>query len=411
MNRFIVFLLFFLFPVHSAQAEVVVDQKIVTARVFIHGTILAGYFFIDIAGSWKDQYKENSLIERAMTSARKHPFLHQAELVLGLGLTDVTADIVVPFSHPLTDPRAAIPIIRAFDRTEQSLGIKKGQYHYYTFGWSGALSERKRNKESGYLYHALIGIQNDLQKQYPDHTIRFELFAHSHGGQLIAYLPTIHKLFPDNKLFIDLAVLCATPLYKEKVQPMISSPMFGTILNLYSCGDTVQNLDVISTPEHYCVRTLQELNIPLPHHCNRGPVVVDICFTAFNNKKVFDHHSFFSCCTYPLASYYRRRSHIRKTLNLFAPLPTLVLFPAYFKNIQALQLEPGFHDLTLNFEHKNNILKLETLYNHVDTIELKNTHYYNIKPLSKSFMKEYKHRARTSSMNQLKYAFYHIIHS
>lgn len=392
------------------------EVPVVTARVFVHGTILAGYFFVDIAASWRDEYKENSLIERAMNSARKHPFLHQAELVLGLGLTDITSEIMVPETHPLYDERAAIPIIRAFDRTERCVNERRinnpdDAYRYYTFGWSGALSERKRNKESGYLYQALMHIRQELRQHYPDHQIRLELFAHSHGGQLVAHLPTIHKQFPENNLFIDLAVLCATPLYKEKMQPMVSSSLFGTILNLYSCGDAVQNLDMISTPEHFCMRQLRELNIPLPSGNQGGPLVIDLLFTAFNNPKVFDHQSFFSCCTYRLASYYSKRRHIRKTLDLFAPLPTLILFPAYYPLIEAFGLKSGFHEMTLNLECDKNLLKLETsLEDTQKPLKRKNARY-RIKPLSTAFMKEYKHRARTSGMNQLKHAFYHIIHN
>jgi hypothetical protein len=388
-------------------------QKIVTARVFSHGTILAGCFFIDIPASWKDNYKENSLIERAMASARKHPFLHQTELVLDLGLVDVTQEVMVPLCHPLRDDRAAISIMRSFERTDRCIGKRHHAYHYYTFGWSGALSERKRNKESVYLYHALVGLKNDLQQQYPDATIRFEIFCHSHGGQLVAHLATVHKQFPINDIFIDLAVLCATPLYKEKMQPMVSSSLFGTIINLYSQGDHVQTLDVVSTPEHYCVRTFQELQIPLARGCTNGPRVLDICLGVHGNKKVFGHHHFFSCSLYSIPSYFHKRSHIRRTLNLFEPLPLLALFPAYLESISSLDLPSGYHALHIDFKKHHGHLILETHYKLFNdaSFELKNVQCYTVKPLSFEFVKEYKHRARTSAMNQFKYTFYHIIHS
>ncbi len=387
-------------------------QNVVTARVFIHGTVLAGYFFVDIPASWKDEYKENSLIERAMSAARMHPFLYRSELVLDLGITDITSEVTTPVTQPLYHEKAAISIIRAFERTHRCVDNPIDNVHYYTFGWSGALSEKKRNKESGDLYLALIDIQKDLKNQYPDCIIRFELFAHSHGGQLIAHLPIVHKNFPEHELFIDLAVLCATPLYKEKIQPMISSSLFGTILNIYSCGDSVQTMDFISTPEHYCVRSLQDLNVPLPSSHSGGPVIVDCCLAVHDNTKVFNHHSFFGCSTYPLPSYYRKRSHIRKTLNMFTPMPILVIFPAYFYNIKALELTPGFHSLLMNLRHDNNIFSISTHIQSKDTTpELKNIRYYKAKPLSSRFLETYGKRARHSIFNQVKYTMYHIIHN
>lgn len=397
----------------SAPSQDTTDsKKEVTARIFIHGTILAGYFFIDIPATWKDMHKENSLIERAMNSARRHPFLHQSELVLDVGLTDVTHEIMVPLTTPLRDDRAAIAILRAFERTDRCVGSTKHAYHYYTFGWSGALSEKKRNKESGHLYQALLEIKATLQNQYPDCTITFEIFAHSHGGQLVAHLATVHKQFPENELFIDLAVLCATPLYKEKMQPMISSPLFGTIINFYSHGDYVQTLDFVSTPQHYCVRTFQELAIPLPAHHKKGPCVLDICLAVHGNSKVFRHDNFFSCSLYPIPSYFPKRSHIRKTLNCFDPLPLLVLIPSCIQSIKSLDLPSGFHALQIDFKKKNSYLVIETCCNSlVNSCTLKDIRHYTLKPLSLEFSQEYKCRARTSVMNQFKYTFYHIIHN
>ncbi len=401
-------------PAPELSIPVDPTHTLVTARVFIHGTVLAGCFFIDIPASWRDQYSENSLIERAMASARKHPFLHHSDVVLDLGITDITNQIMVPLSHPLTDEKAAITIIRTFERTDRCVSNRQGAYHYYTFGWSGALSERKRNKESGYLYESLLAIKNNLQQQYPNARIKFELYAHSHGGQLIAHLPTIQKQYPHQQLYIDTAILCATPLYKEKMQPMISSSMFGTIINLYSCGDKVQNLDIISTPQHYCVRSLQELAIPLPMHDKKGPRVLDVCLSVHNNPYVFSHESFFCCTTYTLPSHFRKRSSIRKALNHFSPMPVLVLYPACIKSIESLDLVPGFHTITMNFEHTDkNLLSLSThhLIGSKKVAQLRDIRHYKIQPLSFDFLKEYGYRARTSRMNHVKYTFYHIMHS
>ncbi|MBY0109934.1 MAG: hypothetical protein K2X90_02370 [Candidatus Babeliaceae bacterium] len=400
--------------ISASNASLDKAEDLVTARVFIHGTVLIGCFFVDIPGSWRDQYSENSLIERAMASARKHPFLHHSEIVLDLGLTDITQEIMVPLSHPLTDEKAAISIIRTFERTDRCVSARRGAYHYYTFGWSGALSERKRNKESGYLYEKLLEIKSTLTQQYPNARIKFELYAHSHGGQLIAHLPIIRKNRGNSDLYIDLAVLCATPLYKEKMQPMVSSSMFGTIINFYSCGDKVQNLDIISTPQHYCVRTLKELEIPLPTHNKNGPRVLDVCLSVHNNPYVFSHESFFCCTTYRLPSHYRKRRHIRKTLNLFGPLPVLVLYPACIKSIESLNLVSGFHSVIMNLEHKRNTcialsVKHQTQFK--ESAAFDDTRYYKIQPLSFDFLKEYGYRARTSRSNQLKYTFYHIMHS
>lgn len=416
-TRYVTALLFFT-PLFAREAHVpdttVLSTDIVTARVFIHGTILAGYFFVDIPASWKDQYQENSLIERAMASARRDPFLLHTDLLLDLGLTDVTDKVTVPLSHPLADETAAITIMRTFERTDRCIRLGNNPFHYYTFGWSGALSERKRNRESVFLYESLMSIKRDLSHRHPHARIRFELYAHSHGGQLIAHLAVIHKQMPQSDLFIDLAVLCATPLYKEKVQPMISSPLFGTILNLYSEGDKVQNLDIVSTPEHYCVRRFAELDIPLPSPNCPGPVIADVALHVHDNPKVFGHESFFCCSAYRLASHFTKRRHIRSTVDLFKPLPVLVMMPTCIQSVtKVADYKPGFHDLVINFEQKNGILTLNT--SRYDAYHAEKTlcdkQLFTIHPFSYEFITDYLKRARKKTFNHIKHTFYHLMHS
>src|SRR5947209_9028924 len=62
-----------------------------------------------------------------------------------------------------------------------------------TFGWSGLLSEKKRDQAAEQLYDALQNLQLTLQEKHPHEIFAFEIYTHSHGGQLLAQLPIIKK--------------------------------------------------------------------------------------------------------------------------------------------------------------------------------------------------------------------------
>ena len=329
------------------------------------------------------------------------------------GLQDITretTDATIPLYHD----KAAISLVRAFHRTAQACKIDAGPVHYYAFGWSGGLSESWRNIESEMLYASLCKMHDELRAQYPGKKIKLELYAHSHGGQLIAHLAVVHKKVKHPHLHVDLAVLCATPIYRAKVLPMVSSSLFSMVLNMHSHGDKVQTLDFVSTPGHHCVRACEDLQIPLARGNCPGPIIADVCLAVHGSAKVFSHSNFFSFSTYRLPSYLRKRKHIRNALNLFAPMPILVLYPTIAHRLEKALTKPGYHNVVVNMEHEKNKNLSINSYKYVSrnkVTKLHATDYYAIKELNENFVYEFSRRARKTAMHHFKMTFYYMMNA
>lgn len=102
---------------------------------------------------------------------------------------------------------------------------------FYLFGWSGRLSPKGRKEAAYELYKAL--------KQYP-HPVT--LICHSHGCNVALNLAAIAQEQNDTDFYIDRLILLAGPV-QEVTKEYIKSPIFRSIISLYSEGDMVQIID------------------------------------------------------------------------------------------------------------------------------------------------------------------------
>jgi hypothetical protein len=379
-------------------------------HIFIHGTVLAGYFFLNPYAAWTDSYDENCSAFQSARAARATMTPSYAELIRPLGLDDLTE--LVHGSCTLIQNCAATYIIKSFHQVFRHEMGQHDAVHYYTFGWSGLLSERERMAQARVLYEHLIHVQNLMMLKYPQHIIAMRLYGHSHGGQLIAHLADIDaQLRRSNKFTLpvplETAFLCATPLVPRSIQVLILSSLFRWVINVTSQSDHIQDMDIISTPGHFCTQRIEHLNVPLPSGTFGGSTYIDLEVTIENSSHAVNHSSFFSCTNYRLPGYLSDLRSIRKTIDLFRPLPILVWYPVMQHLIHDRLHQPGYHQAQANICRQANGIHITLNYRATDTsvsgqnITANSRRYRcpaTISPRRRHFIK----RASTAGWNHLK---------
>ncbi len=111
--------------------------------------------------------------------------------------------------------------------------------HFYTFGWSGKLSNRSREKHGIALYNDLQNLLKSYRKKSKQPFIR--IITHSHGGNVVLQLAKAEKLFRHN-LIIDELIMLACPVQKTS-QKLIAQSVFKQVYSLYSPKDMIQVMD------------------------------------------------------------------------------------------------------------------------------------------------------------------------
>lgn len=297
-----------------------------TITVFIHGTVQAGLAFVHPKALMHDTFKENCLYDRAMKKARANGYMYKSDIMLNLGLTDLTQLVLGAQVPPEHNHTAALHILRAFHHVAMAT---QGEHKrsYYLFGWEGKLSEKNREYWSEQLYNTLVALKKEHEAQ--GNRIIFELHSHSHGGQLIFHLPKIRESHKD-KLFIDRALLSAAPIYLEKACNA-TSDMFGSLINLYSEGDRIQTADRFSTPGHCCHRSLAQL----PLAFDDSPVKsIDARMLMRGKKNIFGHACFFILDRYYLSPGLPQFNALKAIIKKISPFPLVVLSPALIPSLQ-----------------------------------------------------------------------------
>jgi hypothetical protein len=203
---------------------------------------------------------------------------------------------------------AIYPIAKAYEIILESIKPGKEQNHFYTFGWSGLMSQSRRRMEAVRFYNAISQELETYTKKgiYP----KIRILAHSHGGNLALnlgavksallnlkepekFLKTIkntdeqeslqemidimqslpikptnstpkgQKRFdylPEKKdLVINELILFGTPIQTETHNFAFHS-LFEKVYNFYSEEDLVQDLDWVSTKKSSSEKTFDLSN-------------------------------------------------------------------------------------------------------------------------------------------------------
>lgn len=312
--------------------------------VFIHGTVGAATTLW--YGFWLmlyDAFDGTSGCEKRVLRERISPRLKHDEFMLDLGLVAIDPQNI-PYNRR---NYAAYHIVRAFAACTQAEEKNHPQYHYYTFGWNGLLSETGRQTAAHTLHSALQQEYTRLQAN--DGTVSIQVYAHSHGCQLILYLAKAAlEAPPEERLQIDCAILSGAPLYYNAAQYILTGTC-KKILNIYSEGDFVQQLDVLSIPDAFCKRRFTDLLADLPHpHEPPNCQVIDIRLEGEYCPYFFGHFSFFTLNRYALIKG-RNRSYnrvYRALLDELTPIPLVALYPLLIDTLGDYPM--GVHEATVN---------------------------------------------------------------
>ena len=205
----------------------------------------------------------------------------------------------------------AYPIIKAYDLVSHAIKPHEKNL-FYTFGWSGLVSQHRRRLESIRLYNSLVQEIDTIKEQGFNPKIR--LIAHSHGGNICLNLATIPFLMKNNdlscsheysdhsdaceslekmtkilnalpkqcntsntasqkcydylplrdNLHIDELILLGTPIQVE-TERFASADFFKRIYNIYSEKDIVQELDWVSTKQRISSQRINQQVLDLTH--------------------------------------------------------------------------------------------------------------------------------------------------
>ncbi len=257
----------------TSAIRCVPDKEVATTKngsgpewitILVHGTVAfqanLSYKTILLA---KNDCIEGSDYERNVLSVREHEYLFALQPMQKMGL------------HPIKEEntlRGAYVFKLLYEQVQQACGIhEKGLF--YTFGWTGLNSFKRRMAEAVDLRNGLI----DLKRTYPQAKIR--LLGYSHGAGLILNLATIKEdMFPHDTFTIDELFLIGFPV-TSLAHEQIRSPIFKKIYTIYSRGDKVQRFDIFSPCDFFSHREFKGKCLP------EGLTQIEMKLTACLKRK------------------------------------------------------------------------------------------------------------------------------
>jgi len=270
-------------------------------NVFMHGSFGTILGLLSVFNVMKDEVDKTNY--KKMTSHMRYDhFFYQLQPLLAPGLIQFSPTFDASLYQ---DKKYAIfPVAQAYKELSEWV-VKKNQANqrFYTFGWSGLVSQGRRRKEAIRFYNMLNHEYKKLVKEGYQPKIR--IITHSHGGNVALNMAGIYKLLknpcfeitketvPDNEerdallaleetckslqkkkdvvsnlhqkkwdyipyrspMLVDELILLGTPIQPE-TRHFFYYPFFKKIYNVYSDGDKVQRMDWVSTKRYYSEQRL-----------------------------------------------------------------------------------------------------------------------------------------------------------
>ncbi len=242
-------------PTHVKQIAVHSHKKTVWLNVFVHGimSIKPHLSWNNFMLFMKDKI-EGTLYERTVKIMRDDPFFFKNQAMQHIGFKRVNPDLTAG------DSSATLAFI--LEEIEHHYGIQNTNL-YYTYGWSGLLSPKRRYQDAINLFTELEQEVKRLKDAGYEPKVR--IFGYSHGGNVALNLAAVHhKNFPKSSLIIDELVLLGTPIISD-TDYLINDPMFKQVFNLYSTSDRIQIMDLFAPNQFFSGRTFKSRsNFKLP---------------------------------------------------------------------------------------------------------------------------------------------------
>lgn len=357
--------------------------------VFIHGSFsLRPHLTIRNILKMLNDTIEESVYYRSTEINRRDPFFYKNQAMSGLGLHKVD------LHHPHNN--AAAPIIAAsFEEISRSIGHEPSD-QYYTFGWSGLVSNKIRYLESAFLHQDLERLIKKIQAEGFNPKIR--LIGYSHGGNLALQLGALHTTKPiSQKFYIDELWLIGTPIQVE-TDYLINSPIFKKVYNFYSRSDSVQMLDFFSFKRFFSRKKFSKRrNFKLPEKLIQVRLKITEYEPRSNNTNITH-----APCNNPkiLKKYFKPVNYDPGHFELwfmgwtiltyrndfpFYPLPMLTFLSIIVKDIEDSVNIP--HDLIAHIKPACNTLELTPYHIH------KNSYYKEFQFIDKQLLEHMKYHA------------------
>jgi hypothetical protein len=300
--------------------------------IFVHGTILPGLALLNPYKSYMHTLTAQDWYYRCMSAIRKDPLFQEDSLMLNEGLSKIDPTLLTHYLQQKLpsdlSKKGAYQTIGAYHLIQKTIDPTT-PIDYYTFGFSGIFSDLYRKEAAYQLYQELSTLVQTYCAQ--GYTPSITLCGYSHGGNVLLYLADAENHKKSN-LFIDTIVLLGTPIQPETAYHAFH-PMFSTIINLYSQGDTIQGSDTYSTPSGRCYQTFSQLfskdNIPY-RFLKR---IFDIRLLAHQSSTSFGHFTYWFLNQYNLPFFSTETSEVKAVRDALSPLPLVALTPAIIKLI------------------------------------------------------------------------------
>jgi len=223
------------------------QEKEVWLTIFIHGIMsvkphLTPTNFIRFIRDNVD----NTIYAKTVLNMRNDPYFYQNQAMQELGLHKID-------STTITKGNTAALLASVFETVDSFVNAPKQiDNYYYTFGWSGLVTQKHRVQEAQQLYQALCHEIAQFKQRGIHPKIR--LIGYSHGGNVCLYLALARQTACcDQPLTIDETILLGMPVQKE-TDYLINDPIFKRIYHIYSRRDRIQKLDFFSTQRFFSRR-------------------------------------------------------------------------------------------------------------------------------------------------------------
>lgn len=309
--------------------------------VFIHGTFFSSLSAVSIKSVLQDELDENSWYVKMMRTIRQETMLLQDQVIGEEGLFQVSPEKIKACRNcDLADQDkkfGAAFVIDAYDRVARAVN-RYGDYNqYYSFGWSGLLSHKKRVEAARTLYNQLIELLDQYEKEYgvkPEIT----LIAHSHGGNVAKLLVQVEKEL-DKDLRIKHLVMYGTPMQSETAD-LVDNEVIETCISCYSDGDNVQGNDMFSSRDRSSKKRLSDIvSMSAVNSDNKRRVDVRLIYN--DNPATIGH----------MNMWFMGRSE--KLFHSLDPLPLMVLTPLIIQEIDRCK---GLNDIDMHFTEARGLL-------------------------------------------------------
>lgn len=320
-------------------------SKLLTGRetwinIFVHGIIsLTPVLSFKTMNHVKQDDLDNTVYIEYVKNARSNSFFCKNEPKQAVGLQKIEKDEIDRNSSCST-------IAKLFD-----LQFQDSNNYYYTFGWSGLMSNKKRYQDAKNFYNQYSKeIQSFRDKGiYP----KTRLICFSHGGSIGLEIGEVIKKENLPLLFnIDELILLGTPILDE-TRRFVNEPVFKKIYNFYSGSDRVQILDFSQENKHFSRRKFKavkdfqpnnnllqiKLEIFRPVKPKNGEIAKDVQWNlcpprhSVGIRKASPGH-----CEWWFLKY--TNNFYRDTFP-FEPLPVVAFIPTIINNLNNSKFEPN----------------------------------------------------------------------